>query len=111
MGRALDENILIRVSQEDQEAIRAKMEQAGIKNKSAYIRKMAVDGYVIVLDLSDVKEVIRLLRENSNNLKQFTKTTKETGIIDLEDINVLQTQQDKIWELVGDILVRLSNIT
>lgn len=111
MGRALDENILIRVSQEDQEAIRAKMEQAGIKNKSAYIRKMAVDGYVIVLDLSDVKEVIRLLRENSNNLKQFTKTAKETGIIDLEDINVLQTQQDKIWELVGDILVRLSNIT
>ena len=65
------ESILIKMTPEDLQAIKTKMDQAGVKNRSAYIRKMARDGYIIVLDLSDLKEVVRLLRINSNNLNQF----------------------------------------
>lgn len=110
MSGALDEGIFVRVSQEDREAIKKKMEQSGITNQSAYIRKMAVDGYVIVLDLSDVKEMVRLLSINSNNLNQIAKKANQTGSIYIEDINKLRTELDGIWNAASEILVRLSGI-
>ncbi len=110
MSGALDRAIFVRVSQEDLEAINAKMEQSGIANRSAYIRKMAVDGYVIVLDLSDVKEMVRLLGINSNNLNQYAKKANQTGNIYIEDIRKLQKELDDIWKAAGNILARLSSI-
>lgn len=90
--------------------IREKMEQAGIQRKGAYLRKMAMDGYVIRMDLSDVKELIRLMRINSNNLNQYAKKANETGNIYLEDIKDLKQQQEELWERLGEILDRLSMI-
>lgn len=103
--------IFVRVSKDEREKILGKMEKAGIKSISAYVRKMAIDGYIIVLDLSDVKEVVRLLRINSNNLNQVAKRANETGSIYIQDIKQLQSQQDIIWESVRQILERLSNIS
>ena len=105
------ESILIKMTPEDLQAIKAKMEQAGVKNRSAYIRKMARDGYIIVLDLSDIKEVLRLLRINSNNLNQYARKANECGAVYREDMKVLQAQQDEIWEAVRGILERLANIS
>ena len=96
---------------EDIKAIEAKMKQAGVKNRSAYIRKMARDGYIIMLDLSDLKEVLRLLRINSNNLNQYAKKANECGVVYREDMKVLQSQMDDIWEAVRGILERLGNIS
>lgn len=90
--------------------IREKMEQVGIRSKGAYLRKMAMDGYVIRMDLSDVKEVIRLMRINSNNLNQYVKKANETGSIYLEDIKELKQKQEELWERLSDILDRLSMI-
>ena len=90
--------------------IREKMEQAGIQRKGAYLRKMAMDGYVIRMDLSDVKELIRLMRINSNNLNQYAKKANETGSIYLEDIKDIKQQQEELWERLGEILDRLSMI-
>ena len=77
---------------------------------SAYIRKMALNGYVIVLDLSDVHELLRLLRINSNNLNQYAKKANTTGSIYKEDIQKLQSQQKEIWNEMGNIVSRLANI-
>ncbi len=104
------DKILIKMKPEDVKAIQAKMEQAGVKNRSAYIRKMAIDGYIIVLDLSDIKEVVRLLRINSNNLNQYAKKANETGSIYLQDIQQLKNQQEEIWIAVKDVLARLAAI-
>lgn len=90
--------------------IREKMEQAGIRSKGAYLRKMAMDGYVIRMDLSDVKEVIHLMRISSNNLNQYAKKANETGRIYLEDIKDLKQKQEELWERLNDILDRLSMI-
>ncbi len=90
--------------------IREKMQQAGIQRKGAYLRKMAMDGYVIRMDLSDVKELIRLMRIISNNLNQYAKKANETGSIYQEDIKDLKEQQDEIWNRLGEILDRLSMI-
>jgi len=98
------------MTNKEYEIIRGKMQDAGVVNMSAFMRKMAIDGYMILLDLSDVNEVVRLLKINSNNLNQVAKKANESGIIYIQDIRQLQNQQSEIWEAVKEILVRLSNI-
>ena len=98
------------MTNKEYEIIRGKMQDAGVVNMSAFMRKMAIDGYMILLDLSDVNEVVRLLKINSNNLNQVAKKANESGIIYIQDIRQLQNQQSEIWEAVKKILVRLSNI-
>ena len=98
------------MTNKEYEIIRGKMRDAGVVNMSAFIRKMAIDGYMILLDLSDVNEVVRLLKINSNNLNQVARKANESGIIYIQDIRQLQNQQSEIWEAVKKILVRLSNI-
>ena len=102
--------IRIKLKKGDRDLIRKRMEEAGINNMSAYIRKMAIDGYVIKLDLADVNEVVRLLRINSNNLNQYAKRANETGSIYIHDIKELKTQQEELWNLMKEILQRLATI-
>lgn len=102
--------IQIRLSDYELETIKRKMSEAGFRRISGYIRKMAMDGYVIVIDLSDVKEAIRLLRINANNLNQYAKRANETDSIYLEDIKDLQKSQEELWQVMRDILERLSSI-
>ena len=59
-----------RVTPQEREMIEQKMEQLGTKNMAAYLRKIAIDGYVIRLELPELKEMISLLRRSSNNLNQ-----------------------------------------
>ena len=65
--------MFFRVSEEENQRIREKMDEVGIKSIGAYLRKMALDGYCIRLEMSDVKEAVRLLRITSNNINQYTK--------------------------------------
>ncbi len=102
--------IHVRVSVEERDMIRKRMESTGIKNLNAFMKKMAIDGYIIMLDLSDIKEVVRLIRINSNNLNQYVKRANENGSIYLQDIRQLQEQQEEIWESIKQVLERLSNI-
>ena len=108
--REFTDCIFLKITPEDRMRIKEKMEEAGITNMSAFIRKMAIDGYVIKLDLTDIKEVSRLLRINSNNINQYAKRANETGNIYLEDIKEIQEQQEKLWEIMKEILQRLATI-
>ena len=102
--------IYIRVSQEEWDYIHERMECAGYKNMSAFIRRMALNGYLIKLNLTDVKEVLRLLRIYSNNLNQYAKRANETGSIYAADIKELKEGQKEILNCMGEILERLSKI-
>ena len=102
--------IRFRIHDGDRELIKKRMKESGISNMSDYIRKMAIDGYVIRLDLSDVKEVSRLLRINANNINQIAKRANETGCIYQADIKTVQSQQEEIWKMMKAILQRLSSI-
>ena len=68
-----------RVSEEELAAIESKMEQLGILNREAYLRKMALDGYAVRLDLPELKELLTLLRWHSNNLNQLARRVNTTG--------------------------------
>ena len=96
---------------DEYEGMRRKMEEIGIRNQSSYLRKMALDGYCVNLDLRDVKEVVSLLRYCSNNLNQYAKRANETGSIYAEDIQDLKQRQLEIWEATKEILARLATIT
>ncbi len=104
------EAIYIKIKPNEKEKIREKMKEAGIKNMSAYIRKMAIDGYVIRLDLSDLNEVARLLHINSNNLNQYAKQANTNGSIYYGDIQNLKRQHEELCRLLKAIYQRLLTI-
>lgn len=99
-----------RVSKEEEQLIRKRMEECGIISIGVYLRKMALDGYCIRMDMSDVKEVLRLLRINSNNINQYAKKANETGRVYAEDIKHVQASQEELWRLMKEILGRLAKI-
>ena len=79
----------VRVTPEERELIRQKMAQLGTMNTGAYLRKMAIDGYVVKLDLPELRELVSLLRYSSNNINQLTRRVHETGRVyaaDMDDI-------------------------
>lgn len=95
---------------DEMERLKQKMAEVGMINRSAYIRKMALDGYCVNLDLADMKEMVSLLRRCSNNLNQYAKRANETGSVYAEDIRDLQDRQNEIWEIAKEILARLATI-
>ena len=70
------------------------MEQTGIISMSAYLRKMAIDGYVIKLELPELREMISLLRRSSNNLNQIAKRVNSTDRIYAEDMDEILRWQE-----------------
>lgn len=105
-----DEELKVRISTEDKERIRVKMEETGILNMSAYVRKMALDGICVKLDLEEVHQLIVLLQRCSNNLNQYAKRANETGSVYAADIEDLQSRLEEIWELSRQSLAHLANI-
>lgn len=90
--------------------IEQKMEQLGTTNMAAYLRKMAVDGYVVNLELPELREMVSLLRRSSNNLNQLTKRVHETGRFYDADLEDLRRDYDGLWEAAQKILRSLAKI-
>ena len=102
--------IRFRVTPEEREMIEFKMEQFGTSNMAAYLRKISIDGYVVRLDLPELREMVSLLRRSSNNLNQIAKRVNETSRIYDADIDCLKENQEKIWSAANGILTRLAGI-
>lgn len=99
-----------RVTEDEKNLVERNMEQLGTKNLEAYLRKMAIDGYVLQLDTTDIRELVRLLRVTSNSLNQLAKRANETGNVYRDDIEDLKQSYDKLWTVSEEIMVRLSSI-
>lgn len=102
--------IELRVTEDELMKIRDRMEEAGISSLTAYLVRMAIHGYVIVMDLSDLKEILRLLQISGNNLNQYARKTNETGSIYHEDIEELKNNQKEILQEMRKVLDRLTAI-
>ena len=102
--------IIFMVTDREKALIEEKMHLLGTRNMGAYIRKMAIDGYVVRLDLSDISELVSLLRRSSNNLNQYAKRAHETGRIYEADIEDIQSSLKSVWEKADQIMTRLSTI-
>ena len=109
-GRQRNIRIQLRVTEHEKEQIEQKMAELGTKNVEAYLRKMAIDGFIIHLDTSDVRELVKVLRITSNSLNQLTKRANETGNVYSDDIEDLRQSYDKLWGIAEGIMVRLATI-
>ncbi len=107
-----DRNIvkIIRMTPDELQAIQQKMQQFGTNNFSAFVRKMAIDGYVVKLELPELKELVSLLRYSSNNLNQLTKRVHETGRFYDADLEELQQSQERLWDAAQSILTALAKL-
>ena len=107
-----DHNIVknIRMTPGELQAIQKKMEQFGTTNFSAFVRKMAIDGYVVKLELPELKELVSLLRYSSNNLNQLTRRVHESGRIYDADLEDIQQNQERLWSATQEILDKLSKL-
>ena len=99
-----------RVTPAERALIEQKMSQLGTTNMAAYLRKMAIDGFVINLELPELQEMVSLLRYSSNNLNQLTRRVHETGRFYDADLENLQQSYDKLWEAAQNILTSLAKI-
>lgn len=98
------------VSEQELDRIRQRMEECSVANLSAFLRKMALDGYIIHLDMTELQELTRLLRICSNNLNQYAKRANEVGSVYVADIEDLHSRLNEIWELTGKLLQGFANI-
>ena len=86
------------------------MEQLGTHNQRAYLRKMAVDGYVILVDMSDIRELSVLLRNCANNLNQIARRVNSTGNLYAEDIDDLKIKYGELWGAFSSLLSKFENL-
>ena len=108
--RKRDIQLKVRVTPEERAMIEAKMAQLGTTNMGAYLRKMAIDGYVVKLDLPELRELVSLLRYSSNNLNQLARRANATGRIYPEDLADIRQNQAQLWESAKEILRVLSKL-
>ena len=99
----------VRVSKKELEQIHERMEEAGIINRSAFVRRMAIKGYVINIDLAPIKELISLQRRCANNLKQIVKHANENNIY-VDEVAALQKSYEDLWEQLSDMLKYFAEI-
>ncbi len=100
-----------RVSPEELTLIEQKMAQLGTTNREAYLRKMALDGYVVRLELPELKELVSLMRYSSNNLNQLARRAHETGRIYDADLEDISRRQEALWDGVHQVLTQLAKLS
>ena len=102
--------ISVRLTEEEHRLLKEKMARIGVTNQEAFLRKMALDGLVIKLDLPELKQMISLLRYTSNNINQIAKRLNESGRAYDTDLAEILEKQERLWQLANDILMKLSRI-
>lgn len=112
MARGLDRSVPLQfyVTEEERRLIEQKMALLGTRNLSAYLRKMALDGYVVRMDLPELKELVSLMRYTSNNVNQMARRLNEGGQIYEIDVREVCQNQERLWTGLHEILDRMSRI-
>ena len=110
-NRKREVQLNFRVSPHELELIEKKMSQVGTKNREAYLRKMAIDGIVVNLEIPEMKDLLSLMRYTSNNINQLTRRVHETGRIYDADLEDILQKQDALLAGMKEILTQLGKIS
>ena len=95
------------ISEQEADLIKERMAELGITNLSAYLRKMAIDGYAVKLDLPELREAVTMLGRYNGNINQIAKRANETGRVYDTDIQEIRASQKEIWKKIDELLTRL----
>lgn len=99
----------VMVTPEELEQIQGRMAEAGVQNTGAFVRKMALNGYLLHVDLAPVRELVSLQRRCANNLNQVAIHANTYGVYPAE-IAALQQDYAKLWGQVEAVLKQLSAV-
>ena len=110
MKEKRDEVIILRITKSEKNRIYEKMFGMGIRSLSAYIRKMALDGYCLNLDLPQLRRMAYLLQMCSNNLNQIAKRVNGSNQLYAADLDDLRTRLDELISIGKQILAKLAEL-
>ena len=82
----------------------------GTTNREAYLRKIAIDGMLVKLEVPELKEIVSLMRRTSNNVNQIARRLNENGRIYEVDITDIQNQQEQLWDMMNNLITKISGI-
>ena len=99
-NRTRPARIEFRVTEQERQRIQKKMEQLGTKNMGAYLRKMAIGGYIIKVDYTEQKKLAAAISRVAGNINQICRRINQTGHFYEDDIVELKAKQCEIWELL-----------
>lgn len=99
-----------RVTEREKQLIEDRMQEIGTTNREAYLRKIAIDGMLVKLEVPELKEIVSLMRRTSNNINQIARRLNETGRIYEVDITDVQNQQEQLWDMLNSLITKISEI-
>lgn len=102
--------IKVRFTPEQVEMIHERMREAHTDNREGYIRKMALDGFILELDSAPLKEMCRLLRSISNNFNQVARLVNTSGRVYETDLFDMAQKLNRIWDAQNQLIMRLGNL-
>ena len=105
-NRSRANQIKFYVNDAELERINSRVRAANVTNRGAYLRKMAIDGYVVNVDTSDLKSLAKEMNAIGKNVNQIVRNANTYGIAK-RDIDAISEKVDKIWQLLRYILSRV----
>ena len=108
--RSRDKMITFWVTEDELAKISENMEKLGTSNLSAYLRKMAITGLIVQLDIPELKQIVSLMRRTSANINQMAKHINQGDTVAVQQIDGLHEQQEEIWSDVREVLQQLSTL-
>ena len=98
-GRKRTVQIKFRVTEAERDLILEKMRLVPTRNMEAYLRKMAIDGYIIQVDHTDIKVMTVEIQKIGVNVNQIAKRANATSSVYQEDIEEIKGVLNEIWRL------------
>ena len=109
-NRSRSRQVKFWVSEEEYQLLQKKMKAAGGVNQGVYIRKMILDGYIVNLDIPELKEIIRLLSITSNNVNQMARQLNRNNTIYPQELTEVEAQLEQIYKLLRKVMRGISKI-
>lgn len=100
-----------RVTDQERRLIEDRMQELGTTNREAYLRKIAIDGMIVKLEVQELKEIVSLMRRTSNNINQIARRLNETGRIYEADVTDVHNQQEQLWDMLNNLITKISGIS
>lgn len=110
MSRKRNKRLRFWVDDEELAVIQQKMSAAGTTNMAAYLRKMALDGRIVLLDMDEIKTLVSLMRRTSANVNQIAKRVNSTSRVYENDLAEIQNRLGEVWVALGEVLRKLAAV-
>lgn len=110
-NRKRNVQVIVRMTEEERALVEEKMKQLPTKNLSAFARKMLIDGYIIILDLQEVKAHTAQLQKIGVNINQIARCVNETGGVYAGDMDELKQLMTDVWKSERRLLLQFAKLT